>query len=149
MIPRSLFSAILVLPLAVVSLHCCRTGIRPATVAAAWRPGTYELKIASVNADPRFRHEFTIVLDCRRAAYGAGRFTGEGSADYTTEAIQGIAVEDAGLRFQAKYQWTDYVWYPAFRTNADGTLTFQDGHGSDNVSDATGTWSLVRAASCR
>ena len=49
------------------------------------------------------------------------------------------------LSFQSDYDTADYTWYPSLVLEDDGTLTFVDGFGDDNVTDAEGTYTATES----
>lgn len=107
-------------------------------------PAQYVLDITSLNNSTGFTHEFTIVYDPI-----TGDISGTGDSDHAgTQTLSNFYYErdDDGvltyIAFQSDYDARSYTWYPAFYLEEDGSLTFDDGYGSDNVTSATGTWSL-------
>lgn len=99
----------------------------------------YVLHITSVNENTGFQHHFTIYYD---AGTGTGHGIGTTSGGAISETVTAVTLVGDVLSFTATYD-NSYIWYPSFTLNSNGTLTFIDGHGTDNVTSATGTWSMT------
>ncbi|MHB1452371.1 MAG: SdrD B-like domain-containing protein [Saccharofermentanales bacterium] len=102
----------------------------------------YTLNITSVNNYDGYNHIFTIIHDPNDDS-----FTGTGTGAAGTETLSDFHFVKEGdvitcIDFKSTYT-NGYVWYPRFLLNHDLTLTFVDGAGADNVTAATGTWSVV------
>jgi hypothetical protein len=100
----------------------------------------YELHVATVNGDSSYWHELTFVFDPGSAEiHGAGTCIAgsETASNILYTVTNGVITE---LEFQSDYDELTYTWFPAFRLNADKSLTFVERDG-DNVDSATGSWS--------
>jgi hypothetical protein len=143
---------VLVVVLGGLSMACCTS--HALTVgnadadAATFGPEGYAIEITSVNGLARYSHQFVIASDCQGRLWGTGRYTGSESSSATTETVSDIVLDQGVLKFKASYDWTEYVWYPAFVLHDDGALSFQDGYGPDNVLDAIGSWSPSIRGGC-
>ena len=98
----------------------------------------YELEITGVNGNPAFGHDFEIHYDP-----DTGEYTGTGEYAGGTETGSNFEVTDDTIGFQSDYDTANYTWFPYFTLNPDGTLTFMDGLGPDNVFDAEGTYTVT------
>jgi hypothetical protein len=99
----------------------------------------FVLHVTSVNNSTGYQHHFTIYYDVNT---GEGYGTGTTSGGAMRETVYEVTLVADVLSFTAKYD-NNYTWHPSFTLNGDGTLAFIDGHGTDNVYSATGTWSLT------
>ncbi len=97
--------------------------------------GCYILDITAVNGSTGFTHYFTIDYD------PVNEFTGTGIGPSGVETLSDIILADNVISFKSVYTG-GYTWYPSFSLNDDGSLTFFDLHGLDNVYSATGTWDI-------
>lgn len=100
----------------------------------------YELTITSVNDNPAYWHDFSIHFDP-----DSGLYEGTGVYGGGTETPSGYAATDDMLSFRSDYDTADYTWYPSFVLEDAGTLTFVDGFGDDNVTDAQGTYTATKS----
>jgi hypothetical protein len=135
---RSIGSVILALAL-IVGLMA----IGPAAAADTprYQLTDYTLTVTSVNGVTTYTHTFWIHLTpCTGAPTGSGHT----SYNNWNETVSTITLVNGVLSFKAVYP-SGYTWYPSFTLNANGTLSFHDGHGPDNVTTATGTWKMARS----
>jgi len=97
----------------------------------------YELTVSEVNTNTDFSHLFFIFRD----PY-LGLYSGSGWSVFhdDSESLSEFEGDDDSVSFRADYDFDDYVWFPSFVLEDDGTLTFTDGYGDDNVTAAEGTW---------
>lgn len=103
----------------------------------------YVLNITAVNNITLYQHDFTIIYNPND-----GSISGTGWNYYHNagEILSGFYYElDSGnaisyIEFRSDYVSGTYTWYPAFYLESNGSLTFVDGIGPDNVVTATGTW---------
>lgn len=109
----------------------------------------YTINVDSVNNNASYTHTFEISLDnpCTDSYSGTGSYVGpEGSWD---ETLSDFSMNGDTLSFKAVYQGTvnpGYTWYPSFTLNEDGSLTFVDDHGPDNVWGATGDYTVSQTS---
>jgi hypothetical protein len=99
----------------------------------------YTLDINTVNGNPAYPHYFEITFCPNEEPFGEGYGDEAGS-----ETVSLIEFDDNTntLSFRSDYNKNTYYWFPSFILEENNSLTFQDGYGSDNVYDATGTWSM-------
>lgn len=117
--------------------------IGSAEVLFTYTTATYEIDLY-VNGNPAYAHEFTFVYNRTTGAVageGLSILQGWDEEVDTIDLVNNYAYYGI-LKFRAEYP-NGYVWYPAFTMEYDGSLTFIDGYGTDNVNDATGTWTVV------
>jgi hypothetical protein len=100
----------------------------------------YELEVTGVNGNSAYWHNFVIHYDP-----DTGEYTGTGEYAGGTETGSNFEVTEDSIGFQSDYDTATYTWFPYFTLNSDGTLTFMDGFGSDNVSDAEGTYTVTES----
>jgi hypothetical protein len=102
----------------------------------------YELTITSVNGNTAYWHDFSIYFD-------PDGYLSEGTGVYNggSETPSGYAATDDMLSFRSDYDnvTPQYAWYPSFVLEDDGTLTFVDGFGDDNVTDAEGRYTATES----
>jgi hypothetical protein len=98
----------------------------------------YELEITGVNSNPAYWHDYSIHYDP-----DTGEYTGTGEYFGGTETGSDFEVTDESIGFRSDYDTASYTWFPYFTLNPDGTLTFIDGFGPDNVDDAEGTYTVT------
>jgi hypothetical protein len=100
----------------------------------------YELLITGVNGNSAYWHDFSVHYDPDLDTHsGTGEYVGG------TETPSGFEVTDDSISFQSDYDGVAYTWFPSFTLNSDGTLTFIDGFGLDNVFDAEGTYTVTES----
>ncbi len=100
----------------------------------------YELMITGVNGNSASWHDFSIYFDPDGdLSEGSGVYSGG------NETPSGYAATDDMLSFRSDYDTDDYTWYPSFVLEDDGTLTFVDGFGDDDVTDAEGTYTATES----
>jgi hypothetical protein len=97
----------------------------------------YELTVTEVNEDTNYGHLFHILHDPYLDWY-----TGSGWSVFHdgSESLSEFDSDGNTLSFRADYDFNDYYWFPSFTLEEDGTLTFADDYGDDNVTAAKGTW---------
>jgi hypothetical protein len=98
----------------------------------------YTINVTSVNGYTAYAHDFWIrhnPCDDSYTAYGYDHYH-----DWY-ETVTMLVVTDTAVKMRSTYP-NGYSWYPSFTLNGDGTLTFIDGYGPDNVNAATGSWSM-------
>ena len=110
-------------------------GANWATYFTYTHDGCYILDITAVNGNDGYTHYFTISYDPEDG------FTGTGTGVSGVETLSDIELEGNVISFKSVYT-NNYTWYPSFELEEDGTLTFIDDFGQDNVSSATGTWEI-------
>ena len=100
----------------------------------------YELMITGVNGNSAYWHDFSV-------QYDPDLDTHSGTGDYSggTETPSGFEVTDDSMSFRSDYDSVAYTWFPSFTLNSDGTLTFNDDFGPDNVFDAEGTYTVTES----
>ncbi|MGI9585077.1 MAG: hypothetical protein ACR2N7_05750 [Acidimicrobiia bacterium] len=100
----------------------------------------YELNISEVNGNSAYWHDFSVHYDPDLESYsGSGVYSGG------SETPSGFVVADDSISFRSDYDTAVYTWYPSFLLNNDGTLTFVDGFGADNVDAAEGTYAVTES----
>jgi opacity protein-like surface antigen len=100
----------------------------------------YELTVSEVNGNTDYSHLFSIFRDPYLDSY-----SGSGWSVFHdgTESLSEFEGDDGSVSFRADYDFNDYFWFPSFILEDDGTLTFTDGYGDDNVTGAEGTWTAT------
>jgi hypothetical protein len=99
-----------------------------------------------VNGNPSYHHLFTFTYNRETESIEGLGYSYLHSWEETIDMINftpnNYLYLSVTIKSSAEYP-NSYTWYPAFTLNNDGTLTFIDGYGPDNVTIATGTWSVV------
>ena len=114
------------------------SGANWATYFTYTHDGCYILDITAVNGNTGYTHYFTISYDPDTEL-----FTGTGTSPHAgNQSLSEIILKDNKISFRSDYDATSYFWFPSFILEDDGSLTFVDGYGSDNVTSATGTWEI-------
>ena len=100
----------------------------------------YEIEVTEVNGIDAYRHTFEVRYDP-----STDGFEGSGWSWFHDggESLSAFEMAGSTLAFRSDYDFDDYVWYPRFALNEDGTLTFDDGYGDDNVFAAEGTYTAT------
>jgi len=102
----------------------------------------YTLNITIVNGNPAYAHLFTITyFPGTGIATGTGSHSGGTVIETVSDILFDFDADPNKLSFKSVYP-NFYTWYPSFLLEENGTLTFIDGFGADNVYSAEGTWSI-------
>ena len=126
--------------LAIAMLAVVGSGMAAGANVDRYQYVDYELEVTGVNGNSAYWHTFSIHYDPDLDEYsGAGVYAGG------SETGSNFEVTEDSIGFQSDYDTAAYTWFPYFTLNSDGTLTFVDDFGPDNVFDAEGTYTVTES----
>ena len=128
------------LVLAIAMLAVAVTTVAASADVERYQFTDYELTVTEVNGNTAYAHDFTIRYDPSTDGYEGSGWSVFHSG---SESLSEFEMAGGALSFRSDYDFNDYFWFPSFMLNADLTLTFVDGYGDDNVTDAEGVYTMT------